>query len=153
MFDEKEEVFYQNEDYTVRMKKIDGIEKYFIKFNLTDSPENEISLDIFMLYFQDKDFRKPLDRQRNQSRRHTAKGDSEYHVLTNYRVEDEDTIVLKSDIETVLKTCTPTQQKRFNLHYIQNYSFTEIAKMENCDESSVRETIKSVLKKIKKYFY
>ena len=152
MFDDKEEKFYQNEDYLVRMKKIDGIERYFIKFNMTDSPENEISLDIFMLYFQDKDFRKPLDKQRNQSRRHIAKGDSEYHVLTNYRVDDEDTIVLKSDIETVLKTCTPAQQKRFNLHYIQDYTFEEIAKMENCTKQSVCESIERVVKKIKKYF-
>jgi len=151
MFDDKEKIFYQNEDYTVRMEKIDGIERYFLKFNMINSPELEITLDVFMLYY--KQFKKPFNNRLNESRRHISNKGSEYHILTNYKVEDEDDVVLKYDIETVLKTCTPTQQKRFNLHYIQNYSLTEIAKMENCDESSVRETIKSVLKKIKKYFY
>ena len=148
MFD-KEEVFYQNEDYTVRMKKIDGIERYYIKFNMTDSPENEISFDVFMLYYEG--FRKPLDNQRNRSRRHIVRDNPEYHVLTNYTVEDEDTIITKCDIETVLKTCTHIQQKRFKL-YIQGYTNTEIAKMECCDESAVRQAISVVIKKMKKYF-
>ena len=149
MFD-KEEVFYQNEDYTVRMKKIDGIERYYIKFNMTDSPESEISLDIFMLYYDR--FRKPLDKQRNGSRRHIVRNNPEYHVLTNYAAEDEDITILKCDIEAVLKTCTPIQQRRVKLYYIQDYSIKDIAEMEKSDIAAVSRSITAAEKKIKKYF-
>ncbi|MCL2776106.1 MAG: hypothetical protein FWD71_22600 [Oscillospiraceae bacterium] len=156
MSNEKEK-FYKNEDYVVRMKKIDGIEKYFIKFNMTDSPENEISLDIFNLYFFDDDLRKPLDKQRNESRRHIADEDFEYLILSkklmNYTAEDEDRAIIKYDIEAALKTCTPVQQRRFKLYYFQDYTYEKIARLENCDYSSVKESINATVKKIKKYFF
>jgi len=155
MFDEKEEKFYQNEDYAVRIKKIDGIERYFIKFrSQVTSAEIEIGFDDFNLYL--KEFNKPLERQRNERKRHIEDGEIEYFIasgkLTIYTIEDDDKLAVKCTIDTILKKCTPIQQRRYEQHYIQGYSFTEIAKIENCDEAAIRRSISAVLKKIKKYF-
>ena len=43
-----------------------------------------------------------------------------------------------------------TQKRRIVLHFFEDKSFTEIARLENCDESSVRESIYAGIKKIKK---
>jgi RNA polymerase sigma-70 factor (ECF subfamily) len=152
MFD-KDKIFYGNEDYTVRMEKIDGCERYYLKLHgVTDSQEDEVSLDVFMLYY--KEFNKPFEIQRNEYKRHIENGDIDGFVilgkLTIMPFEDKSNI--KMDLEILLKTCTFIQQRRFELHYIQGYSFTEIAKMENCDESTIRRSISAVFKKIKNIF-
>jgi len=149
MFD-KEEVFYRNEDYIVRMEKIDGIEKYYIKFNMINSPESEISHDIFMLYYNK--FKKPFENHRKERKRHIDANDIN-SFLTLYTTDDEDSAVIKYDIDAVLRTCTSVQQKRFNLHYIQDYTLTEIAKIENCSVMAVKESLEAAKEKIKKYFF
>jgi len=157
MFEDKEKVFYRSEDYTVRMEKIDGIERYFIKFDMIDSPEREISLDVFKLYFVGEDTRKPLDKQRNERKRHIVDGIYEQLILpkklTNYTAEDEDRAIIKYDIEAALKKCTPAQQKRFELYYIHGYTFEEIAQIEDCTKQAACISVKYVIKKIKKYFH
>jgi hypothetical protein len=153
MFD-KDRVFYKSEDYTVRMEKIGGCEHYYIKFHgqTADSREEEITLDVFMLYY--KEFRKPLDNQRNEQRRHIENGEIDGFIisrkLTVTRFEQE--IAVKADLDAVLKTCTPKQQRRFKLH-IQGYTLTEIAEMEKCDYTSVKESVNAAKEKMKKYFF
>ena len=63
---EKDRVFYKNEDYTVRFERVDGCERYYIRFHgqTTDTPEQEITIDVFNLYY--REFRKPLDKNRNE---------------------------------------------------------------------------------------
>ena len=148
-------MFYKNKDYTVRMEKIGDCEKYYLKFHSqVDSPEFEISLEIFNLYY--RQFNKPLERQRNEHKRHIEDGDLEYFIasgkLTVYTVEDDDNAANRLTLEAVLKTCTPIQQKRFDLHYIQGYSLTEIAKMENCSVKQIWKSVKAVKEKIKNIF-
>ena len=150
----KDRVFYKSEDYTVRFERSGGCERYYIKFHgqTADSPEQEITIDVFLLYYGD--FRKPFDKKRNEQKRHIADGEIDGFIIsgkmTVTRFEQE--AITKADIDAVLRTCTPVQQRRFKLHNIHGYSFTEIAKMENCDESAVRRSISAVLKKIKNYF-
>lgn len=152
MFD-KDRVFYTSEDYTVRMEKIDGCEHYYIKYHgQSDSPEQEISIDVFKLYYVD--FRKVFDKKRNEQRRHIEDGEIDGFIISGKLTIalSENEWIDRVDLETALKTCTPKQQKRLELHYAQGYSFTEIAKMENCDEAAVRRSIKAAMKKIKIFF-
>lgn len=149
----KDRVFYKNEDYTVRMEKIGGCEHYYIKFHgQSDSPEHEITIDIFKLYF--KEFRKPFDKMLNEQRRHMEDGEADSFIisgkLTVALLEQE--YADKAELQAALKTCTPVQQRRFELHYIQGYLIEEIAEMENCDRTSVNHSIIETRKKIKKYF-
>jgi predicted DNA-binding protein YlxM (UPF0122 family) len=132
-------MFYKNRDYTKRMTVINGHNRYFIKYHsLTYTPEQEIKLDTFMLYL--KEFNKPLERQKNEQRRHFEDVDIDYLVatgkLTAFIVES-DSLTTKYAIESALDKCTPIQQRRFVLHYLHEYSFTEIAKIEKCDEAAI----------------
>lgn len=96
-------MYYKCKDYTARMEIIDDCERYFIEFHgQIDSPELEVSLDIFNEYY--KEFSKPMERQRNEQRRHIS--NSEINESVN-AIEDEDTLIAKYSIEEILKKCTP----------------------------------------------
>jgi RNA polymerase sigma-70 factor (ECF subfamily) len=148
-------MFYKNDDYTVRMEIIGIHERYFIKYHgQADSAEHEISLDIFMLYY--REFNKPLERQRNEKRRHIEPNSLDYIIASGKLIdrtsENEDNAVSLLAVETAIEVCTPIQRRRFKLHYIQGYSYTEIAKKENCDEAAVRRSVSAALKKLKIFF-
>ena len=149
MFEDKDKVFYKTEDYTVRMEKINDIERYYIKFHgQADSPEYEITLDVFQLYY--REFKYTSEKRRDEHRRHIIDGEIDDFIISgNLTVKlFEQESISKVDLETILKTCTQAQQRRFKLHYIQGYSFREIAKIENCDFTSVKESVYAVTKKI-----
>ena len=148
-------MYLKTRDYTVWMKESGGEKRYFIKYRgQTDSPTCEISLEVFTLYVEE--FNKPLEKQRNEHRRHLEDGSLEHFdmsgELASRTADVEDRRVTMYAVEAALKTCTPIQQKRFRLHYHEGYSFIEIAKLENCDEAAVRRSIKAALKKIKIFF-
>ena len=154
MFDnEKKKAFYKSEDYTVRMEKIDGCERYYIKFHSqTKSPEQEISLEVFALYYGE--FKNTLEKKRDERRRHIMDGDIDGFIISGkltVRLMEQEYIE-KAELETALKTCTPIQQKRFRLYHIQDYSLKQIAKMENCKLAAVSESVRAAEEKIKKYF-
>lgn len=145
----KKKLFYKCEDYTVRMRIIGDCQHYYLKFHgQTDSPEYEINIDIFKLYY--KDFKYDLEKIRNEHRRHIEDGEVDDFIesgkLTVKQFEQE--CVEKIDFEAALKMCTPIQKRRCKL-YVQGYSFTEIARMENCDKEAVRQSIITAVKKIK----
>ncbi len=56
----------------------------------------------------------------------------------------------KESIKALLSACNENQQEILNLHYIEGYSKTEIAKMRNVDESAIRRTINRAIKTIKR---
>jgi len=149
----KDRVYYKSEDYTVRMEKIDGCERYYIKFHgQFDSPEQEITIDVFTLYY--KEFRKPLEKKRNEQRRHIESGGIDGFIISGKLTvtQFEQEYVEKAEIEAVLKTCTLVQQRRFELHYAKGYTLEEIAEMENCTNQAISKSVEDVKKKIKKYF-
>ena len=153
MFD-KDRVFYKNEDYTVRMEKIGGCEKYYLQFHgqTNDSAELEITLDVFMLYY--KEFKKPFDKKRNEYDRHIEDGEVDGFIisgkLTVTSLEQE--YIEKAEFDAALKTCTPVQQKRLTLYHVHGYSIKEIADMENCDIAAVSRSITAAEKRVKNYF-
>ena len=146
-------MYYKNHDYTVWMKTSDDHEKYFIKFHSqTNSSIIEIGRDVFDMYL--KEFNKPMERQRNEKRRHIDAVDIDSHVKSGglFELPFEPGSAARVDVYTALKSCTAVQRKRLILHHIQGYSFTEIALMENCDEAAIRRSVSSAIKKLKKYF-
>ena len=148
----KDRAFYKSEDYTVRMEKIGGCEKYYLKFHShTDSREVEITLDVFMLYY--REFRKPFDKKLNEQRRHIEDGEVDGFIIsgkltvTQFEQEYAD----QDELEMILKTCTAVQQRRFKL-YSKGYTLDEIARLENCGKQRVQKSVSAVTEKIKKYF-
>jgi RNA polymerase sigma-70 factor (ECF subfamily) len=146
-------MYYKNQDYTVWEKTIGGHVRYFLKFySQTDSSAIEIGKDIFDTYL--KEFNKPLECQRNEKRRHLEADDIDGLMVSGdlTTLPFEQSSIAKIDIYEALKACTAVQRKRLILHHIRGYSFTEIAKMEGCDYSSVRESVRAAEKNILKYF-
>ena len=142
-------------DYTVWTDSSDGKNRYFIKYHgQTDMPDCEIGFDVFMLYVGE--FYRPLEKQRNERRRHLNGGEIDRLVEAGLSgsssYQEEDGLIIKYTMEAVLKMCTPIQQRRFNLYYHEGYSFVDIAEMENCDAAVVRRSILAVKKKIKNIF-
>ena len=117
-------MYLKMRDYTVWAKKsANGVERYFIEYygqTKISSPTCEISLEVFALYV--KEFNKPLENQHNERRRHIAAGSlDDFDMageLASRTADDEDKRLTMYEIEAALKTCTPTQQQRFWLHYL-----------------------------------
>jgi hypothetical protein len=148
-------MFYKNDDYTVRIENVGGCEKYYIKFHgQSKSPEVEITYEIFIVYL--KEFNKPMERQRNERRRHIDMGELEASEkagkLKAHGTDGVDGQLSKIAIDAVLRTCTPIQQRRFELHHVHGYTLEEIAKMENCTKIAVFYSVKAVEEKIKNHF-
>jgi hypothetical protein len=160
-------MYYKNQDYTVWTREADGLTRYFIKFHSQldsrtiitgirpdlsgpDSKDIEIAYDIFHIYL--KEFNKPLERQRNEKRRHIEAEDIE-NLIESGRLSAalsfEVGLLARVDAYAALEKCTEIQRRRIIMHYTLGYSFTEIAQIEQRDEAAVRRSIAGALKKLK----
>ena len=59
--------------------------------------------------------------------------------------------VVIEQIKNASNILTETQKRRIKLYYFEELNFKQIAFIEKCDESSVRESIYKGIEKIKKY--
>ncbi|MCL2587904.1 MAG: hypothetical protein FWD84_00670 [Oscillospiraceae bacterium] len=150
---EKDNTLYKNDDYTARSEACNGVRRYFIQFHgqVEDSPEIEVELDMFLLYT--KEFNKPLEIQRNEFRRHLYWGELDETIA--FSISNQMGGLEQSDlwqgIHEVLKTCTQTQKRRFEL-FAKGYQLTDIARLEHCEKQRAKKSVDTVLAKIKKYF-
>ena len=112
----------------------------------------EVSEEVYAVLQEES---KQQERQRNEKRRHFDTRELSDYIIHQKRVAEnlEDYCVNREqlkEIQRIVSTCTKTQQRRFYLNRICGYSYTEIAQMEKCHMTSVKESIVVVLKKIKK---
>ncbi len=56
------------------------------------------------------------------------------------------------EILAVLALCTDTQRERFLLYALYDFSYAEIAEMEDCTKAAVHYSIEAVRKKFMKFF-
>ena len=76
-----------------------------------------------------------------------------YHRAVYHPISIEDGIeqkMLLDSIKSKFNTLTETQKRRIKMYYFDDLNFKQIAELEQCDESSVRETIYKGIEKIKK---
>ena len=52
-----------------------------------------------------------------------------------------------NEILEVVKSCTPTQRRRFEMRVFQGMNNCEIAVIEKCNEKQIRKTFQEILKK------
>ena len=126
----------------IEMKNIDG-KKTFV----------EVSEEVYTVLQEEN---KQQERQRNEKRRHFDTRELSDYIIHQKRVAEnlEDYCVNREqlkEIQRIVSTCTKTQQGRFYLNRICGYSYTEIAQMEKCHMTSVKESIVVVLKFYKNY--
>ncbi len=126
------------------------------KIKIKDSDGKIVSVEVSEeVYAVLQEENKQQERQRNEKRRHFDTRELSDYIIHQKRVAEnlEDYCVNREqlkEIQRIVSTCTKTQQRRFYLNRICGYSYTEIAQMEKCHMTSVKESIVVVLKKIKK---
>jgi DNA-directed RNA polymerase specialized sigma24 family protein len=131
-------------------------EKKMRKIEIKDSNGKMVSVEVSEeVYAVLQEENKQQERQRNEKRRHFDTRELSDYIIHQKRVAEnlEDYCVNREqlkEIQRIVSTCTKTQQRRFYLNRICGYSYTEIAQMEKCHMTSVKESIVVVLKKIKK---
>ncbi|WP_313530619.1 sigma-70 family RNA polymerase sigma factor [Anaerotignum sp.] len=112
----------------------------------------KVTLEIFKIFEEE---RKEAERLRKEKERHISDEDVESDItayLNSLRTTSlEEKIMQRAELKSavdVIKTCTPTQQRRFYLNRILGYSFTEIALREGCSKASVKESVDTISKKL-----
>lgn len=128
---------------------------YYVKIKDVTGREITVSVshEVFLLFEGE---RKEQERERNERRRHLDKRGLDDYILANesFAVQEtlEDLFIRMETLRMIRKVvsdCTPVQQRRFSL-YAQGYTFTEIARLDQCSKQTVQETVRVVLKKIKR---
>ncbi len=128
------------------------------KIEIKDSNGKMVSVEVSEeVYAVLQEENKQQERQRNEKRRHFDTRELSDYIIHQKRVAEnlEDYCVNREqlkEIQKIVSTCTKTQQRRFYLNRICGYSYTEIAQMEKCHMTSVKESIVVVLKKLKKFY-
>ena len=126
------------------------------KIEIKDSDGKIVSVEVSEeVYAVLQEENKQQERQRNEKRRHFDTRELSDYIIHQKRVAEnlEDYCVNREqlkEIQRIVRKKTKTQQRRFYLNRICGYSYTEIAQMEKCHMTSVKESIVVVLKKIKK---
>lgn len=75
------------------------------------------------------------------------------HRAVNQPISIEEEVeykIMLEDIKNAFSVLTETQKRRIKMYYFDDLNFKQIAEIEHCDESSVRESIYKGLEKIKK---
>ena len=112
-----------------------------------------VSFEIHELFEEEKRYNSRISKQ--FERHGTDVEFVEDYMLPSrlHTISIPDKIAYQQEIDkaqAVISTCTETQQRRFNLHRVMGYSMTEIAKMENCSKSAVKESVDKVIAKLEK---
>ena len=144
---------YRDNPYTLEFKE----NKYYIRFkDITNNIQNvEVSEEVYKIF--DKSELEDI------SLMHEYERHIEHSELTDISLnrraknksitieeEIENKIVIEQ-IKNAFNILTETQKRRIKLYYFEELNFKQIAFIEKCDESSVRESIYKGIEKIKKY--
>ena len=111
----------------------------------------EVSFEIYRVY---EESRKQEERQRYERRKHIEGKSFDdcllYDLATEPLEETAERLETLLEIGCILEKLPPLQRWRFILHFFYGYSYSEIAKMQDCNKSAVMRSVHSALKKIRK---
>lgn len=104
-------------------------------------------------------FRKETHAQEMRDLRHTIKegyteGETE-DLIFDSGESLEDMVIRQMELETLQKamqSLTEVQRERLHLYFFEGLTYRQIAEKKGIGEKSVRESITSAIKKIKKFF-
>ena len=126
-----------------------------MKIEIKDNDGNIVSVEVSEeVYAVLQEKNKEKEQQRNERRRHIDARELNDYIVHQKRVAEnlEDYCINREqlkEIQKIVSTCTKTQQRRFYLNRICGYNYTEIARIEGCNLISVRESVLTVLEKLK----
>ena len=108
----------------------------------------EVSLEIYRVY---EESRKQEERQRYERRKHIEGKPFDdcllYDLATEPLEETAERLETLLEIGQVLEKLPPLQRWRFILHFFYGYSYSEIAKMQDCNKMCIRDRMKQAERK------
>lgn len=127
--------------------------KYFILFKDVRNIINkvEVSIDVFNAF--DRFELDDISELHKKDKHLDMNEFDEYKLYKNNTESIDDFIIRKSTYEELHKAInklTETQKRRIKYYCFDDMKFSDIARVEECDESSIRESIYAVIEKLKK---
>ena len=133
-------------------------DKYYIYFTDGEKQEQkiEITKEIFDIYRESK---KAYTKIKNETSRHLEQSDLTEGDIHNRKCNSENSIeeqilknVEKIRTRQAMKNLTEAQYRRINLHILKDMSIRDIAKLEKVRKGQIEKSLKSGIKKLKKFF-
>lgn len=133
-------------------------DKYYIYFTDGEKQEQKIKItkEIFDIYRESK---KAYTKIKNETSRHLEQSDLTDVDIHNRKCNSENSIeeqilknVEKIRTRQAMKKLTEAQYRRINLHILKDMSIRDIAKLEKVRKGQIEKSLKSGIKKFKKFF-
>lgn len=147
---------YEVDSYT--LEYVESEDKYYISF-LDSAKKNcriEIEKDIFDAYMNS---RKAYTKIKNETTRfleHFDLSDESIYRRAFYKAESAEDVFIKNreqnKINRAMNSLTDIQQRRIEMHFINDITIRDIAKLENVQKSQIQKSLKLGAKKFKKFF-
>lgn len=147
---------YKVDSYT--LEYIESEDKYYISFIDSVNQECRIEIDkeIFYAYLKSK---KSYIKIKNETNRHLEQSELTDEEIYNRAFEKEESIeetvmkdIEKEKMQQALKNLTEVQQRRIELHIVNNITIRDIAQLEKVRKKQIEKSLQIGFKKIKKIF-
>ena len=147
---------YKVDSYT--LEYVESEDKYYISFIDSVNQECRIEIDkeIFYAYLKSK---KNYIKIKNETNRHLEQSELTDEEIYNRAFEKEESIeetvmkdIEKEKMQQALKNLTEVQQRRIELHIVNNITIRDIAQLEKVRKKQIVKSLQIGLKKIKKIF-
>ena len=147
---------YKVDSYT--LEYVESEDKYYISFIDSVNQECKIEIDkeIFYAYLKSKENYVKI---KNETNRHLEQSELTDEEIYNRAFETEESIeetvmksIEKEKMQQALKELTEVQQRRIELHIVNNITIRDIAQLEKVRKKQIEKSLQIGLKKIKKIF-
>lgn len=147
---------YKVDSYT--LEYVESEDKYYISFIDSVNQECRIEIDkeIFYAYLKSK---KNYIKIKNETNRHLEQSELTDEEIYNRAFETEESIeeivtknIEKEKIQQALRNLTEVQQRRIELHIVNNITIRDIAQLEKVRKKQIEKSLQIGLKKIKEIF-
>ena len=126
--------------------------KFYVLFNSNGVINKvEVSNDVFSAF--DRFELEDISDLHKQDKHIDLRPINENYLYKKDEESIEEYIIRKNEFEKLhnaINQLTEIQKRRIKYYYFEDMNFSEIARLEKCDESSIRESIYSGIEKLKK---
>lgn len=141
-------------DYLLETQIINNRTNYYVRFfNGTNYLREEVTEEIYNALLESQRINIRLLRWDERHREQMDLTDEMLYIRTQSTPDNTENIVMdKLAMESLwnaISRLSKVQKKRLLLYYMWNYTYEQIASVENCSVTAVSKSIKSALKKLK----
>ena len=145
----------KSKDNPYIIKHLENNNTYIVIFN-SNNVENEIQINK-QIYDTLNQFELEDLKQMNEKDRHYERLEQSDEFLYKRSLNQQKSVeevveenIINEELKNAINMLTNVQKRRLKMYFFDSMSFSKIAKFEKCSVESVRESINSSIKKIKK---